>query len=53
MESCALTKLICDDEESIPFVYPIPWISPLDFLELRRLSRVSFPFLNYLILRPP
>ena len=42
-----LTKLICDDdEEDVLFPYPIPWVSPWDFWDSRRLSKVAFPFWN-------
>ena len=43
-----LTKLMCDgDEQDIPFLYSISCVSPWIFWESRRLSKVSFPFLNF------
>ena len=40
-----LTKLICDDdEEDVLFPYLITWVSPCDFWDSRRLSKVAFPF---------
>ena len=40
-----LIKFMCDDdEEDVLFLYQIPWVSPCNFWDSRRLSNVAFPF---------